>query len=168
MRTTRTITAGLAALICATALAGPASAEPASPQRASHASVSGLFDTAVKFRNRYDTTIWVAFMRYDPDGCAGDGSWQTKGWLKLYPGQVKQGFSTSNRYAYYYAKAADGTKWSGANQSVRSKPVYVYQSAFDSCLGIGSTGASDVVTMRKIEVRKSGASLGGTYTVNLT
>jgi hypothetical protein len=157
----RTIPAMLAALLAAGALAGPVAAKPAA-----HPSTAALFDTAVKFHNQHGTTIYVAFMRYDPDGCGGDGNWQTKGWLKLAPGETKQGFRTSNRYAYYYAKATDGTKWSGTNQAGRSGPVYVYSSAFDSCVDIGSTGASDVVKMRRVEVRASGVSLGGTYTVN--
>jgi hypothetical protein len=158
----RTIPAVLAALIAAAALASPVAAEPVA-----HPSAAALFDTAVKFRNNHGTTIYVAFMRYDPDGCGGDGNWQTKGWLKLNPGETKQGFRTSNRYAYYYAKATDGTKYTGTNQPDRSGPVYVYSSAFDSCVNIGSTGASDVVRMRRVAVRSSGASLGGTYTITL-
>jgi uncharacterized membrane protein len=191
MRTTRTITASLAAVLGAAALAGPAAADSQKQPDSSYASKSttegsthsthlkmpansaaprlaksrtslfGLFAPAVKFRNSHDTTVWVAFMRYDPDRCRGYGDWQTKGWLRLKPGEVKQAFTTSNRYAYYYAKAADGTKWSGTNQSVKSRPVYVYHSAFDSCLTIGSTDAYGTVSMRRIEVRRS-------LTVNLT
>src|SRR3954463_7341296 len=108
----RTISAALAALLGAAALASPVAAKPTHSTGPSRASAAALFDTAVKFRNRHGTTGYVAFMRYDPDGCGGDGNWQTKGWLKLAPGETK-GFSTSNRYAYYYAKATDGTKWSG-------------------------------------------------------
>src|SRR4051794_32334693 len=126
MRTTRTITATLAAAVAAAAVVGPvAAASPPQPkpQRAGAA----ILGTAVNSRNTPATTVWVAFMRYDPAGCGADGNWQTKGWVRLNPGEVKQAFTTSNRYAYYYAHAADGTKWSGEGEPVRSKPIYIYR-----------------------------------------
>jgi uncharacterized membrane protein len=135
MLTKRSITAAVAALAGAAALAGPAVASAAD----------------VKFRNDHDTTIYVAYMRLDVAGCGEYGRWQTKGWLKLAPGQTK-GFSTTNKYAYFYAEATDGAKWSGDGYSTRSGPVYIYEDKFDSCLKIGSTAASDIVRMRRITV----------------
>ncbi len=130
---------------------------PASPAAATlgkpRASASGVIDRAVNFRNSYGKTVWVAIMRNDPDRCGGYGDWQTKGWWRLAPGEVKQAFTTSNRYAAYYARAEDGTQWTGDRG-----PVYVYHDTFDSCLNIGSTAAYGTVNMRLIDLNGAGLS----------
>jgi uncharacterized membrane protein len=126
---------------------------PAQAKRS--ASAQGLFDSAVNFRNSYGKTVWVAIMRYNPDSCGGYGDWQTKGWWRLEPGEVKQAFTTSTRYAAFYAKAADGAEWTGDRG-----PVYVYHDAFDSCINIGSTAAYGTVGMRLID-------LNAGHTINL-
>lgn len=154
--------AGTVAVSPSQANAAPPNKMPASglapAQAKSGASALALVDRAVKFRNSYGTTVWVAIMRYDPDSCGGYGDWQTKGWWQLEPGEVKQAFRTSNRYAYYYAKAADGTEWNGGYG-----PVYVYHSAFDSCLNIGSTAAYGTVGMKRTDLDGAGLS----HTINL-
>lgn len=120
--------------------------------------------TAVDFHNSYGTTVWVAIMRYDSDGCGSYGNWATKGWWRLDPGETKQAFSTSNEYAGYYAKAADGAQWSG-----NYGPVYVYHSTFDSCINIGSTAAYGTVGMRLIDLGGSAPwEWYSSYTVNIT
>jgi uncharacterized membrane protein len=143
--------------------AGSHLAMPASPAAAAlgkpRASASGLFDRAVNFRNGYSRPVWVAIMRYDTDRCGGYGDWQTKGWWRLSPGEVKQAFTTSSRYAAYYAKADDGTQWTGDRG-----PVYLYHDAFDSCLKIGSSAAYATVNMRLIDLYGAGLS----HTINLT
>jgi uncharacterized membrane protein len=116
----------------------------------------------VHFKNSYPSTVWVAVMYYDPDGCDEYGDWATAGWWKLDPGQKKWPFSTSNRYAAFYAEAADGAVWSGPYG-----PVYVYQSAFDSCVNIGSTAAIDVVGMRLIDLGSLAWVPWANHTVNL-
>ena len=123
-----------------------------------NASAAGLIDRSVNFRNSYGKTVWVAIMRYDPSGCGGYGDWQTKGWWRLDPGEVKQAFSTTTRYAAYYAKSEDGREWKGDRG-----PVYLYHDAFDSCLNIGSSAAYATVGMRLIDLDGAGLS----HTINL-
>ena len=120
--------------------------------------------TAVHFHNSYRTTVWVAIMRYNPGSCGSYGTWETKGWWRLDPGATKQAFSTSNRYAAYYAKAADGAQWSG-----NYGRVYLYHSAFDSCINIGSTAAYRTVGMRLIDLGGSAPwEWYSSYTINIT
>jgi uncharacterized membrane protein len=169
-----------AALVCACALlatliARDANATAGTTARPSHggsashlampapggklrATASGLFDRTVSFRNGTGKTIWVAIMRYDRDRCGGYGDWETKGWWRLSPGEVKQAFSTSSRYAAYYAKADDGTQWTGDRG-----PVYLYHDAFDSCINIGSSAAYATVNMRLIDLNGAGLF----HTINL-
>jgi uncharacterized membrane protein len=132
--------------------------KPKAPARAKGKAVAaGLFDRSVSFRNSYGKTVWVAIMRYNPDSCGGYGDWETAGWWQIAPGEVKEVFRTSNRYAYYYAKAADGATWGGTYG-----PVYLYHDAFDSCLNIGSSAAYDRVGMRQTDL-----GLSWSHTVNL-
>jgi hypothetical protein len=112
----------------------------------------------VNFRNSYGKTVWVATMRYNPNLCAGYGDYETWGWLRLEPGEVKQAFTTSYRYGAYYANAADGAEWTGDRG-----PVYLYHDAFDSCVKIGSTAAYRTVNMRLIDLEGKGPN----YTLNL-
>src|SRR5216117_2920566 len=58
-------------------------------------------NTNVSFRNSYGKTVSVAILR-DSEICGG---WAKKGWYELAPGEVKKVFSTTARYAYYYAEA---------------------------------------------------------------
>lgn len=116
--------------------APPAMARP-------HAARAFWNTTLVAFRNSYGKTVSVATMRENTDACGGDGrGWQTQGWYNIAPGQVLRVFTTEARYAYYYAQAADGATWSGdwgLNGSVT-----VYDTAFNSCLGYGSTAGRSV------------------------
>jgi uncharacterized membrane protein len=111
----------------------------------------------IRFRNSYPSTVWIAVMFYSPDGCRDDGSWGTRGWWRLATGETKHPLNTDNRYAAFYAEAEDGAFWAGPYG-----PVYVYQEAFDSCVGIGSTAAIDIVGMRLIDTN------GSDLTLNLT
>jgi uncharacterized membrane protein len=99
----------------------------------------------VNFRNNTAARVWVAIMRWEPDGCRDYGNWATAGWWQIDPGQRVWAFSTNNRYAAFYAKSANGSFWAGDYG-----PVYVYHEAFDSCLNIGSTAAYGTVGMRLI------------------
>ncbi|MEV7006771.1 DUF1036 domain-containing protein [Streptosporangium sp. NPDC051022] len=91
------------------------------------------------FRNRYTSKVWVAIMFYSPDGCRDYGQWGTRGWWAIDPGGEAYVINTNNRYAAFYAEAANGAVWTGPYG-----PIYVYQTAFDSCLNIGSTAARPV------------------------
>jgi uncharacterized membrane protein len=164
--------AGVAALGAPTASAdaSAASAETARAGKATSAGTlmpaaqragirsSGLLDRAVSFRNGTGQTVWVAIMRHSPGACTGHGDWQTRGWYRLEPGEVKQALTTDNRYAYYYAKAANGAEWRGPFGR-----VYVYNRAFTSCLGIGSSEAYGTVGMRTIDLGRAGLY----HTINL-
>ncbi|HJT93578.1 MAG TPA: DUF1036 domain-containing protein [Mycobacterium sp.] len=99
----------------------------------------------IRFTNETSSTVWVAVMFYSPDGCAAYGMWGTRGWWRIEPGATAFALRTNNRYAGYYAESANGKTWSGDRG-----PVYVYQQAFDSCIGIGSTAAR-TVNMRLID-----------------
>lgn len=110
----------------------------------------------IYFRNSYGPRIWVAIMRYAPDTCGQEGNWETEGWWGINEGQQVYAINTDNRYAAFFAKAADGGYWAGIYG-----PVYVYHQAFDSCVNIGSTGAYGVVGMRLIDTHD------GDLTINL-
>jgi uncharacterized membrane protein len=103
----------------------------------------------IRFTNETSSTVWVAVMFYSPhgapDGCAGYGQWGTRGWWRIEPGGTAFALRTNNRYAAFYAESASGSVWSGDRG-----PVYVYQHAFDSCIGIGSSQARRV-NMRLID-----------------
>ncbi|GGP90308.1 DUF1036 domain-containing protein [Streptosporangium pseudovulgare] len=93
------------------------------------------------FRNRYVSRVWVAVMFYSPVTCRDHGQWGTRGWWAIDPGGEAFVLNTDNRYAAFYAEAANGAVWTGPYG-----PMYVYQTAFDSCLNIGSTAARRVGT----------------------
>ena len=116
----------------------------------------------VLFKNNYRTTVWVAVMFYDPDGCREYGNWGTRGWWRVEPGAEVWAFSTTNQYACFYAEAADGAHWSGGYG-----PVYVYYGAFSSCINIGSTAAKDIVGMRLITLPWLRWNPLATHTVNI-
>jgi uncharacterized membrane protein len=110
------------------------------------------------FRNNSPARLWVAIMFYNPQGCADAGLWGTKGWWGIDPGGDAYVLNTNNTYAYFYAETATGVVWRG-----NFGPVYVHQTAFESCLKIGDNNPQTrIVGMR--EVYMNGYS---TYTVNL-
>jgi hypothetical protein len=119
---------------------------------------SASSEHTVNFRNSYGKTVSVAIMRYNPNLCASYGGYETSGWLNLAPGEVKQAFTTSYRYAAYYARAVDGAEWTGDRG-----PVYIYNHGFDSCINIGSTDASGTVNMKLIDLLGTKPN----YTLNL-
>jgi uncharacterized membrane protein len=97
------------------------------------------------FRNDYGPPLAVAIMYFAPDACAEYGRWATEGWWNLRYGEQKYVLETRNRYAYFYAEAADDAIWDGQP----GDPVmYVTQDRFQSCHLIGST------TWRPVRVRK--------------
>lgn len=100
----------------------------------------------IRIRNNADVTINVAVMFWSPDSCRDYGDWGTRGWWVIPPGGTKFVLRTDNQYAAYYVLANDGREITGSYG-----PVYVYHEAFDSCLHIGSTAASDVVGMKLID-----------------
>ncbi|MEU1882431.1 DUF1036 domain-containing protein [Streptosporangium sp. NPDC020072] len=109
------------------------------------------------FRNRYTARAWIAIMFYSPDGCRDQGQWGTRGWWAVDPGGEAYILNTGNRYAAFYAEAADGAVWTGSHG-----PFYVYRDAFDSCLNVGSTAA------RRVGARLVDLNGYSSYYVNLT
>lgn len=107
------------------------------------------------FRNSYGPRIWVSIMFYDP-GCSGTGSpWGTQGWWAIDFGATAYVLNTNNRYAYFYAEAANGAVWTGPYG-----PIYVPQQAFRLCEKLGQTGAR-IVGLREIYIPSD------VHTVNL-
>jgi hypothetical protein len=104
------------------------------------------------FRNKTGSTIWVCIMFYSPDGCADDGSWGTRGWWALGPnGGEAYVLNTDNDYAAFYAESDEGEVWAGPYG-----PVYVHQSAFDSCVYIGDNSPETrIVGMRLVDLQHS-------------
>ncbi len=117
----------------------------------------------VYFRNNYSSRVWVAIMRFDPGACGSSGNWATEGWWSINPGGQIWPFSTSNRYACFYAEADDGRIWIGPYG-----PVYIYWDAFSSCINIGSTAAYDMVGMRLLDLGSGAWNPSSTHTVKLT
>lgn len=111
------------------------------------------------FRNRYASTLWIAIMFYSPNSCREYGSWGTRGWWGIEPGGEAFVLNTDYRYAAFYAEARDGTVWTGPYG-----PVYVDQSAFDSCINIGDNSPETrIVGMRLVDMQGNDV-----YYVNLT
>jgi uncharacterized membrane protein len=117
----------------------------------------------IAFQNSYSQIISAAIMVYDTDACGSDGNFSTHGWWVLNPGESKAARWTSNQYVFYYAEAVNGARWDDPN----GPRVYVYPDRFDSCLNIGSTAASAVVGMRRIDIGWP-PSRPFQYTINLT
>ncbi|MBV9197347.1 MAG: DUF1036 domain-containing protein [Solirubrobacterales bacterium] len=118
------------------------------------------FGTSVYFQNSYGKTVWVTTERYN-SGCnlPGVGNWENEGWYRLDPGQSEWLFTTTNEYAYFYAEAADGAKWSGAYGG-RVNPYYAY----DYCNSIDSYATDP--GMRQIDL--GGWNLFGATSYTLT
>jgi uncharacterized membrane protein len=84
------------------------------------------------FCNSYSTAIATCISFWEPEECGGDGNgWHNIGWYWVDPGTCRVVFRNDvddvNRNWYYYAEAADGTKWAG------DFPTYVKDEAFDHC-----------------------------------
>lgn len=89
----------------------------------------------LRFANNSSSTVWIAIMFYDPNGCGEDGNWGTAGWWHAAPGQeVHTNIYTSNRYFCFYAEGENGEVWSGPYG-----PIYCNNEAFNSCVNIAST-----------------------------
>jgi uncharacterized membrane protein len=112
----------------------------------------------VHFQNNTSVRVWVAMMYQDTGGCGDYGGWATKGWWNIGPGEDKHPINTNNRYFYFYAEAEDGRIWTGP-----FGPIYVYDTAFDSCLNIGSTAARGTVGVQEIHA----PAITFKHTVNL-
>lgn len=111
----------------------------------------------LRFRNSYGPRIWVAVMFRESGACTGDyGGWRTRGWWAVDYGGTVHVLNTNNRYAYFYAEAANGAVWTGPYG-----PICVKSAAFGSCSGLCWTGA-DGVWMREVYIPS------GSHTVNLT
>jgi uncharacterized membrane protein len=89
---------------------------------------------SLTFQNHYSFTqgydLWLTFMYYDPDNCAGGDHYRQAGWYRIPPGgqvTVWNG-STRRRYFPYYVEChADGATWSGDIQA------WVSDSKYDKC-----------------------------------
>jgi hypothetical protein len=147
-----------AATVDATAgkAAGPQQSMPAP----THGKARSLARTThlVGFRNSFGKAVFVVTMKYDPVTCAGMGNWQTRGWFKLMPGEEKTLMDTDNDMAAFYARAADGTQWTGPYG-----PAGVNNSGpFLSCSGVVS-GSYQSVGFRLIDMRGT----SGYHLINL-
>jgi uncharacterized membrane protein len=102
----------------------------------------------VHFINGHSQLISVAIMFYSPDTCGPYGSWGTRGWWNIGPGESAYVIDTDNRYFCYYAESVDGLTWSD-----NYGPVYVHQTAFDSCVSIGDNSPETrVIGMRELDL----------------
>ena len=119
------------------------------------------FGTGVYFQNSYGKTVWVA-VEYGNSGCnlPGIGNWENVGWYRLDPGQSRRLFTTTSRYAYWYADAADGASWSGY-YSGKVNPYYAY----DYCTSVDSYATDH--GMRQIDLGGSNLFDPTSYTVTL-
>ncbi len=105
-------------------------------------------------------TLSVAVMQLDSAACGSFGGWATHGWWNLNPGEAKTVISTTNRYAFFYARAVDGRWWGDAT----GPRMYVNPHAkFDSCVSIG-TNTWDLVNAARADL---GTNMQNTHTVNL-
>ena len=102
----------------------------------------------VHFVNGYFEVVSVMVVFYSPDGCGDYGSWGTRGWWNINPGDSAYVLDTDNRYFGYYAESVDGLVWSG-----EYGPAYVHYTAFDSCLGIGDNSPETrIVGVRQLDL----------------
>ena len=124
-----------------------------------------LFDgdqRTIRFHNGTSKTVSVAVLMYDPDKCGGEGkNYRSAGWYNLAPGETRSVMKTSNAFGYYAVSADGRYVWPSQRQGGLT-PVYVYNSAFESCLGIASTDGF-VVNMKS----RRASSGSGTYTLHL-
>lgn len=104
-------------------------------------------NTQVSFKNDYGQKIYVAYMRRDYDCQADSGKpWGVKGWIGLDPGETEyRANATGNQWFYYYAEAVDGAFWAGGYMA------QVTNTEFQTCTGLGQTGAWYYVGMRELD-----------------
>jgi hypothetical protein len=108
--------------------------------------------TDVHFVNGYSQTVSVMVAFFSP-GCDADddtpfGSWGTRGWWNISPGDSAYVLDTNDRYFGYYAESVDGLVWTGDGG-----PAYVHQTAFDSCLSIGDDNPETrIVGLRQLDL----------------
>ena len=115
----------------------------------------------LNFQNSYGQTVWVGIERYNCNG------WENQGWYAVSPGHTVTAFSTTNRYAYFYAQAENGAYWAGNYEGITDDYYPWYSPGYDygGCSNIGST-AETPVGMRQIDL--GGWNLfEGSYTINL-
>lgn len=93
----------------------------------------------VIFKNNHRTIVSVAVMFFDPDSCGDHGNWTTRGWWNIVPGQERWAFSTTNRFAAFFALSQDGLVWTG-----NVGPANIPLKKFDSCIGLGATNTFPV------------------------
>ena len=108
------------------------------------------------FRNARGSQLWVCIAFHDPGSCGPYGNWGTRGWWSIPPSGRAHVLNTQNRYAYFYAEAADGGVWAGPYG-----PVLAPRHAFDSCWDIGNN-VDPYVHMRQVHIPS------GQHTVNLS
>jgi uncharacterized membrane protein len=114
-----------------------------------------------QFTNQTNQPVYVVFQSYSP-GCSG--SWETRGWWLLNPGESKIVFGgdlqqVGSNFCYFYAESADGSLvWNGAY------PTSVPTTIFDWCL---NTSNSDPAT-RTLGFREVNVGGNNNYTINLT
>lgn len=104
----------------------------------------------VSFKNDYGKKIYVAYMRRD-FGCITEGGepWEIRGWINLDPGETEyRANPTRNQWFYYYAEAVDAAVWGGPFV------IQVTNTKFDTCAGLGKTGAWYSVGMRELDTVK--------------
>jgi hypothetical protein len=125
-------------------------------------SLFGGDQRTIRFHNSTSKTVSVAVLMYDPDKCGGEGkNYRSVGWHNLATGETRSVMKTSNAFGYYAVSADGRYVWPSQRQSGNTR-VYVYKSAFDSCLGIASTDGF-VVNMKSMRA----SSGSGTYTLHL-
>jgi len=100
----------------------------------------------LRFRNNYGALLWVCIAFYDRGVCGPYGNWGTRGWWNIYPSGEAYVLNTNNRYAYFYAEAADGGVWAGPYG-----PVLAPRRVFDSCWDIGNN-VDPYVYMREVYI----------------
>jgi uncharacterized membrane protein len=88
---------------------------------------------ALYFQNSYSIEVSIAFAWFD-SGCGADNqNFRKQGWWNLHSDETFLAWSVDlrsvNRYAYFYAEAADGATWSGTGRAC----LFITQAAFDQC-----------------------------------
>ena len=101
----------------------------------------------VYFRNDTPVRIWIAVAHYSPQTCGEHGNWATIGWFQYAPGEQAWVVETNNSWVFFYAESETGLTWSG-----NYGPMYVYQNAFNSCISIGSSTATQRVGLASLRM----------------
>src|SRR5215211_2576081 len=104
-------------------------------------------------RNEYGDPMSVAIMFRSPETCSGEGGdWEMMGWWNINPGGAALDYANDlddlNRYWFYFAHAADGTRWAGPGTWVRQVP----RARFNQCFGLGVSGDTELVDFRELDI----------------